>query len=122
MYEGQMGHYYSSQNALDNVAFTNENISNTLEMCEVLKESNEIQQKQMQKLDMDQMVDIMMEQREMQMEAELINQEMNAHMDNDYDEDDLDMELAEMENDIQLQGMMGQNTNQQQQSNKINDP
>merc|ERR1711939_516539 len=94
MYEGQMGHYYNSQNALDNVAFTNENISNTLEMCEVLKESNEIQQKQMQKMDMDQMADIMDEQREMQMEAEMINQEMNAHMDNDYDEDDLDMELA----------------------------
>merc|ERR1712230_141638 len=83
MYEGQMGHYYNSQNALDNVAFTNENIANTLEMCNVMKESNEIQQKQMQKIDMDQMADIMDQQREMQMEAEMINQEMNAHMDDD---------------------------------------
>merc|ERR1711904_736793 len=123
MYEGQMGHYHNSQNALDNVAFTNENIQNTLEMCEVLKESNDIQQKQMQKLDMDQMADIMMEQREMQMEAELINQEMHAHMDNDYDEDDLDMELAEMENDMQLQNMMGQQPQMnQQQSKQVNDP
>merc|ERR1712193_264896 len=86
MYEGQMGHYYNSQNALDNVAFTNENIQNTLEMCDVLKETNAIQAKQMQKMDMDQMADIMDEQREMQMEAEMINNEMNAHMDNDYDE------------------------------------
>ena len=63
MYEGQMGHYYNSQNALDNVAFTNENIANTLDMCNVLKETNEIQAKQMQKMDMDQMADIMDQQR-----------------------------------------------------------
>ena len=122
MYEGQMGHYYNSQNALDNVAFTNENISNTLEMCQVLKESNDIQQKQMKNIDMDEMADIMDAQREMQMDAEMMNNEMNAYMDNDYDEDDLDMELAEIENDVQLQGMMGQNQQQQQQSNKVNDP
>merc|ERR1712232_1027389 len=107
MYEGQMGHYYNSQNALDNVAFTNENINNTLEMCQVMKESNEIQQKQMQK---------------MQMEAEMINNEMNAYMDNDYDEDDLDMELAEIENDMQLQNMMGQQPQIQQKSQNVNDP
>lgn len=118
MYEGQMGHYYNSQGALDNVAFTNENIQNTLEMCEVLKESNEIQSKQMQKLDMDEVADIMDQQREMQMDAEMINEEMNAHMDNDYDEDDLDEELAEMENDMQLQGMMGNMPQQQSNSNQ----
>ena len=122
MYEGQMGHYYNSQNALDNVAFTNENIQNTLEMCQVMKESNDIQQKQMQKMDMDQMADIMDQQREMQMEAEMINNEMNAYMDNDYDEDDLDMELAEIENDMQLQNMMGQQPQIQQKSQQVNDP
>ena len=122
MYEGQMGHYYNSQNALDNVAFTNENIANTLDMCNVLKETNEIQAKQMQKMDMDQMADIMDQQREMQMDAEMINQEMNAYMDNDYDEDDLGEELAEIENDMQLQNMMGQMPQQQQQSKQVNDP
>lgn len=121
-YEGQMGHYYNSQNALDNVAFTNENIANTLDMCQVLKETNEIQAKQMQKMDMDQMADIMDQQREMQMDAEMINEEMNAHMDNDYDEDDLDMELAEIENDMQLQNAMGTQPQQNQQSNQVNDP
>merc|ERR1712014_189572 len=93
MYEGQMGHYYNSQNALDNVAFTNENINNTLEMCQVMKESNEIQQKQMQKMDMDQMADIMDQQREMQ-----------------------------MEDDMQLQNMMGQQPQIQQKSQQVNDP
>merc|ERR1711976_747261 len=97
----------------DNVAFTNENISNTIEMCQVLKESNDIQQQQMKKIDMDEMADIMDQQREM---------EMDAYMDNDYDEDDLDMELAEIENDVNLQAMMGHNPHQQQQSNKVNDP
>merc|ERR1711976_238983 len=106
MYEGQMGHYYNSQNALDNVAFTNENISNTIEMCQVLKESNDIQQQQMKKIDMDEMADIMDQQREMQMDAEMMNNEMNAYI----------------ENDVNLQAMMGHNPHQQQQSNKVNDP
>merc|ERR1711957_295472 len=105
-YEGQMGHYYNSQNALDNFAFTNENIANTLDMCQVLKETNEIQAKQMQKMDMDQMADIMDQQREMQMDAEMINEEMNAHM----------------ENDMQLQNAMGTQPQQNQQSNQVNDP
>jgi len=121
-YENQMGHYYNSANALDNVAFTNENISNTIDMCQVLKETNEIQAKQMQKLDMDEMSEIMYQQQEMQMEAQMINEEMNAHMDNDYDEDDLDQELAEMENDMDLANAMGNQPQQNQQSNQIKDP
>ena len=121
MYEGQMGHYYNSQNALDNVAFTNENISNTLDMCEVMKESNDIQAKQMAKIDTDEVADIMDQQREMQMDAEMINEDMNANMDNDYDEDDLDMELAEIENDMSLQGMMGQMP-EAQKNNQVQDP
>ena len=37
MYEQQMGHYYSSQNALNNIAFTNENIQNTIDMTTAIK-------------------------------------------------------------------------------------
>jgi len=90
MYEDQTNNYYSSQGALDNIAFTNENIQNNLDMCTMLKESNEIQKKHMEKIDMDQMQDTMMDQREMQMEVTLMNEEMKAQMDNSYDSDDLD--------------------------------
>ena len=126
MYEQQVGHYYSSQNAIQNIQFTNENIQNTTEMVDAIKESNQAQKNAMKNVDMDEMADIMADQREMQMEVQMMHEEMNANMDNDYDEDDLDMELAEIENDMQLQGMMGQdpnfNMNQNQQSNQIQDP
>lgn len=35
----------------------------------------------------------------------------------DIDEDDIDEELAEIENDLQLQGLVGPQSNQQQQGN-----
>jgi len=47
MYEGQVGHYYSAQNNLNNIAFTNENIQNTIDMAQCLKETNQVQQNAM---------------------------------------------------------------------------
>ena len=73
---------------------------------------------------MDDLADTMADQREMMMEVEMMNEEMNAQMDNSYDEDDLDEELANIENDLELQNMMGQQ-NQNMNTNKagqINDP
>merc|ERR1712151_65493 len=124
MYEQQMNQYYGNQMALENIKFTNENIQQNQEMFAMIKESNDVQKKNMQKMDMDEMSDIMMDQKEMQMEMNLMNEEMNAHMDNDYDEDDLDEELAQMENDGELLAALGQNPHQQQanQNQATNDP
>jgi hypothetical protein len=36
----------------------------------------------------------------------MMNEEMNRNYDNDFDEDDLDDELAELENDMKLQTLM----------------
>ena len=48
-----------------------------------------------------------------------MNEEMNRNYDNDFDEDDLDDELAELENDMKLQTLMKDGNpnamNQQQQ-------
>jgi charged multivesicular body protein 5 len=119
MYEGQVGHYYSAQNNLDNIAFTNENIQNTIDMAVTLKESNQVQQQAMKNIDMDEMADLADQQREMQMDVQMMNEEMNRNYDNDFDEDDLDDELAELENDMKLQTLMKDGNpnamNQQQQ-------
>merc|ERR1712130_1044109 len=123
MYEQQMTHYYNSQNMLNNVAFTNENIQNTIDMADALKEANTVQKQAMKNIDMDEMMDIQDEQREMMWDVQMMNEEMNRNYDCDYDEDDLDEELAEIENDMQLQNMMGQNTNMNmQQGNQVQDP
>ena len=49
----------------------------------------------------------------------MMNEEMNRNYDNDFDEDDLDDELAELENDMKLQTLMKDGNpnamNQQQQ-------
>ena len=126
MYQQQIGNFYGSQNMIDNIAFTQENISNMNDMTVAMKEANQIAQNGMEKMDMDEMRDMQDNMMDMKFQMEEMNEGMNQVYDVDMDEDDLDEELADIENDMQLQGMMGQNYTQANQNqanqNQVNDP
>ena len=122
MYEQQIGNYYGAQGALDRITFTNENIQNTIEMADALKEANEIQEKAMKKMDLDELAEIQDKQQELMWNVNEFNEQMNNNYDMDVDEDDLDEELAELENDMALQGMMGKDYSQQSQQQQMKDP
>ena len=122
MYEQQIGNYYGAQGALDRITFTNENIQNTIEMADALKEANEVQEKAMKKMDLDELAEIQDKQQELMWNVNEFNEQMNNNYDMDVDEDDLDEELAELENDMALQGMMGKDYSQQSQQQQMKDP
>lgn len=46
------------QMALDQVAYTQENIQNTIEMCTAIKQGNEAQRNMMKQIDLDKMEDM----------------------------------------------------------------
>ena len=70
MYGKRVGNYMKHQMVLDNVAFTNENIQNTIDMCQAMKQSNEAQKALMKKIDLDKMEDIRDDMQDMMWEAE----------------------------------------------------
>lgn len=105
MMGNQMGTYFNHQAALENVAFTQESIQNTMEMAQAMKQGYEANMTAMKKVDVDALQDIKDNMQDMMWECEAINDALNYDMD-DVDEDDIDDELADIENDLKLQGLI----------------
>lgn len=58
MLNQQTGQYMKHQMTLDQIAYTQENIQNTLEMCTAIKQSNEAQKAMMKEIDLDKLEDM----------------------------------------------------------------
>ena len=65
MYEDQMKQYYNSQGVMDRMAFAQENIQNTVEMTNALKEANAVQKEALKNVDIDAMEDMRDEMQDM---------------------------------------------------------
>lgn len=61
----------------------------------------------MKGVDIDKLQDIKDEMQDMMWECNAINDALNYDLEDDVDEDEIDAELAEIENDLKLQGMLG---------------
>lgn len=70
MYSNQMGNYIRNQNVIDNMAFTHENIQNTMEMAEAMKQSNEAHQQMMKGINIDKLEDMRDDMQDMMWEAQ----------------------------------------------------
>lgn len=70
MYSNQMNNFMRNQNVLDNIAFTHENIQNTMEMAEAMKQSNQAHQGMMKNMNVDQLEDMRDQMQDMMWEAE----------------------------------------------------
>lgn len=68
----------------------------------------------MKNVDIDKLQDIKDDMQDMMWECNAINDALNYDLEDDVDEDDIDAELAEIENDLKLQGMLGPQQNQPQ--------
>jgi len=120
MMGSQQKNYFNHQMALDNVAFTQENIQNTMEMATAMKQGYQANMDLMKSVDIDQLADIKADMQDMMWECNQINEQLNYDLEDDVDEDDIDQELADIENDLKLQGMLGPNANAGQgQQNKL---
>jgi uncharacterized protein YwgA len=70
-----------------------------------MKQGYEANMTAMKKVDVDALQDIKDNMQDMMWECEAINEALNYDMD-DVDEDDIDDELADIENDLKLQGLI----------------
>lgn len=85
-----------------------------------MKQGYEANMTAMKKVDVDALQDIKDNMQDMMWECEAINEALNYDMD-DVDEDDIDDELADIENDLKLQGLIepAQKNQQGPSQNKI---
>jgi hypothetical protein len=84
-----------------------------------MKQGYQANMEMMKNVDIDKLQDIKDDMQDMMWECNQINDALNYDLEDDVDEDDIDAELAEIENDLKLQGKLGQQQPQQQQANKI---
>lgn len=69
-YGKQVGNYMKHQMVLDNIAFTHENVQNTIDMAQAMKQSNEAQKNLMKNIDLDKLEDMRDDMQDMMWEAE----------------------------------------------------
>ena len=103
--EHQLGRYNGQKMMMDKVVFNQQNVQDTLEMAHHMRQVNEVQQKQLDTLDFDQIQDTFEEMEELAWENERIAELVNQNYEVDMDED-LDAELENLENELEVQDMM----------------
>jgi len=99
MYQQQVDNLLGQQFSVEQVAFTKENIQNTIETTKALKEAAQAQREAMKNLDIDDIADLREEMDEMVWESNQINDMLNRDYAVDVDEGDLDAELKELEDE-----------------------
>lgn len=119
MLNNQQKNYMNHQMALDNVAFTQENVTNTMEMAQAMKQGCAANIELMKKVDVDQLQDIKDDMQEMMWECNEINDALNYDLEDDVDEDELEDELCEIENELKLKGLLEPKTAQPAAQNKL---
>ena len=100
MYDQQLGHVMNQQFNVDQVAFAQESIADTINTVSAMKEAN-IQQKEMMKgMDMDEMEDVFDDMADMMADMEEINEVMGRNYNVDLDENELLGELDELDEEL----------------------
>lgn len=79
-----------------------------------MKQGYQANMAMMKDVDIDKLQDIKDDMQDMMWECNQVNEALNYDLEDDVDEDDIDAELADIENDLKLQGMLGPQTNQPQ--------
>ncbi|CAD8202857.1 unnamed protein product [Paramecium octaurelia] len=121
MLEQQLGQMLNNQMTLDQVAFTKENIQNTLEMAQAMQQVVAVQKEAFKEIDMDKLEDLMDDMEDMKFETDYMNDMMNRNYSCDVDESELDREMAEIENDMNFNAFQPQQIEQQApKQNQIN--
>ena len=70
MYTNQLNTFMRNQGVLDNIAFTHENIQNTMEMTQAMKAGNEAHQAMMKDIDIDKLQDMQDDMQDMMWETQ----------------------------------------------------
>ena len=100
MYDQQLGHVMNQQFNVDQVAFAQESIQDTINTVSALKSANEVQKAQMKNLDMDQMEDIFDDMADMMADMEEVNEVMGRAYNCDFEEGELLGELDELDEEL----------------------
>eukprot|EP00347_Sterkiella_histriomuscorum_P002692 403367174 len=100
MYDVQLGNLMNQQFNIDQVQFTSETITNTIETFAALKEATTVQQQEMKKLNMDQMEDLFDDLADMMADQQEIQEVMSRSYQVEYDESELMNELNELDEEI----------------------
>ena len=100
MYDAQLNNVMSQQFNIDQVAFTTETITSTIDTMNALKAATAVQQQEMKKLNMDQLEDLFDDLADMMADQEEIQEVMGRSYQVEYDESELMNELAELDEEI----------------------
>ena len=100
MYDTQLGSIMNQQFNVDQVAFAQESIQDTINTVAALKQANIAQKEVMKNFNMDQMEDLFDDMADMMADMEEINEVMTRTYNCDYDESELLGELDELDEEI----------------------
>ena len=100
MYDTQLGQIMNQQFNVDQVAFAQESIQDTINTVAALKQANIAQKEVMKNFNMDQMEDLFDDMADMMADMEEINEVMTRTYNCDYDESELLGELDELDEEI----------------------
>ena len=100
MYDQQLGSVMNQQFNVDQVAFAQESIQDTMNTVSALKEANTQQQAMMKNFNMDQMEDLFDDMADMMADMEEINECMGRSYDVQFDEGELLGELDELDEEL----------------------
>ena len=103
MYDAQLNNVMSQQFNIDQVAFTTETITSTIDTMNALKAATAVQQQEMKKLNMDQLEDLFDDLADMMADQEEIQEVMGRSYQVEYDESELMNELAELDEEIVIE-------------------
>eukprot|EP01015_Nassula_variabilis_P016289 TRINITY_DN2485_c0_g2_i2.p1 TRINITY_DN2485_c0_g2~~TRINITY_DN2485_c0_g2_i2.p1 ORF type:complete len:141 (-),score=69.99 TRINITY_DN2485_c0_g2_i2:40-462(-) len=87
------------------VAFTKENIQNTIEMGRAMKEANQVQKDLMKDLNMDELEDIRDEMEEMMWDTQEVNDMLNRNYNMDVDDYEIEQELKDLDDEMFIQAL-----------------
>ncbi len=97
MYDNQCNMVMNQQFNVDQMAFNNENIQDTISTMAAMKEANVAQKEQLKNFDIDEMEDVMEDMQDMMADQEEIQEMMGRNFGVEYDENELMDELAELD-------------------------
>lgn len=100
MYDTQLGQIMNQQFNVDQVAFAQESIQDTINTVAALKQANVAQKEVMKNFNMDQMEDLMDDMADMMADMDEINEVMTRTYNCEYDESELLGELDELDEEI----------------------
>eukprot|EP01017_Pseudomicrothorax_dubius_P002032 TRINITY_DN0_c771_g1_i1.p1 TRINITY_DN0_c771_g1~~TRINITY_DN0_c771_g1_i1.p1 ORF type:complete len:125 (-),score=47.00 TRINITY_DN0_c771_g1_i1:58-432(-) len=98
-----MDNYMGQQMTLDQIAFTKDNIQNTLDMGRAMKEATTMQKEMMKGVNIDELEDIRDEMEEMTYQTNEINEMLNRNWGMEVNEAEIEQELRDLDSEYFVQ-------------------